>query len=259
MDIATVAGIIVGSVVVALAIFIGGDIGSFVNLPSVLIVIGGAFAATVIRFPPSHVFQALVLGGRVAFTHKNSNPKETIDEIARLADVVRREGPLGLENVEIEDEFLKKGALYVADGHDVGFIAEALERERDLNLERLDEGHRIYKAIGDAAPAFGMIGTIIGLVQMLSNMDDPSTIGPAMAIALLTTLYGAVIANLIALPIADKLSTKAKIEEVSQTLAIDGVMQVRNGKNPALIREMLLAYLPDRQRAQAATAELAPA
>jgi chemotaxis protein MotA len=257
MDIATVAGIVAGSTVVAIAIFLGGDVGTFVNIPSILIVVGGGFAATVIRFPLSNVFHALILGGRVAFTHKNTNPKDMIEEIARLAEVVRRDGPLGLENVDIEDEFLKKGAQLVADGHENEQIVEMLERERDLNLERLDEGHRIYKAIGDAAPAFGMIGTIVGLVQMLSSMDDPSTIGPAMAVALLTTLYGALIANLIALPLADKLATKGKIVEVNQTLSIDGVIQLSQGKNPNLIREMLVAYLPDKQRAQMLAAEVA--
>lgn len=257
MDIATIAGILAGSTVVAIAILIGGDVGTFVNLPSILIVVGGGFAATVIRFPLANVFHAIALGGKVAFTHKNTNPKEMIEQIAELADVVRKEGPLGLENVEIEDDFLAKGARFVADGYEQEIIVDMLERERDLNLERLDEGQRIYKAIGDAAPAFGMIGTIVGLVQMLSAMDDPSTIGPAMAVALLTTLYGAVIANLIALPIADKLSTKGKIVEVNQTLSIDGIIQLSQGKNPSLIREMLVSYLPEKQRAQMVAAELA--
>ncbi len=257
MDIATIAGIIAGSIIVAVAIFIGGNVATFLNVPSLLIVVGGGFAATVIRFPLSHVFQALILGGKVAFTHRKTNPKEMIDEIARLAEIVRRDGPLGLENAEIEDEFLKKGAQFVADGYDVQFIADALEKERDLNLERLDEGQRIYKAIGDAAPAFGMIGTLVGLVQMLSTMDDPSTIGPAMAVALLTTLYGAIIANLIALPIADKLANKMQIEEVNQTLVLDGIMQLQAVKNPSIIREMLVAYLPEKARAQIAEAEAA--
>lgn len=255
MDIATIAGILAGGTVVAIAILIGGDVGTFMNLPSVLIVIGGGFAATVIRFPLKNVFQALVLGGKVAFTHKHSDPKIMIDKIAELAEIVRREGPLALDNLEIDDPFLKKGAQYVADGYDPKFIQESLELERDQLLERLDEGQRIYKAIGDAAPAFGMIGTIVGLVQMLSNMEDPSTIGPAMAVALLTTLYGAVIANLIALPISDKLSTKGKMTDVSATLTIDGVMQLAAGKNPNLIREMLVAYLPEKARAQMADVE----
>ncbi len=250
MDIATIAGIIAGSVVVAIAILMGGDVGTFVNSPSVLIVVGGGAAATFIRFPLKVVFQAVALGGKVAFTHKQAYPMEMIEQIAVLAEKARREGPLALDNLEIDDPFLKKGAQFVADGYEAAFIKESLELERDQNLKQLDEGQRIYKAIGDAAPAFGMIGTIVGLVQMLSNMEDPSTIGPAMAVALLTTLYGAVIANLIALPIADKLSTKGKIVDVSQTLTIDGVMQLSAGKNPNLIREMLVAYLPEKARSK---------
>ncbi|MCG8562741.1 MAG: MotA/TolQ/ExbB proton channel family protein [Hyphomicrobiales bacterium] len=259
MDIATIAGIIAGTIIVAVAIFMGGNVATFLNLPSVLIVVGGGLAATVIRFPLANVFQALKLGGKVAFTHKKTDTKELIDKIADLAEIVRREGPLGLEGIEIDDEFLKKGTQFVADGYDVDFIRGAMEKERDLNLERLDEGQRIYKAIGDAAPAFGMIGTLVGLVQMLSTMDDPSTIGPAMAVALLTTLYGAVIANLIALPLADKLGNKMTIEEVNQTLAIDGILQLQAGKNPAVIREMLVAYLPEKARALAMEPEAAAA
>ena len=250
MDIATIIGMVVGVFVVGLAIFIGGDFLTFINLPSVRIVFGGAFAATLIRFPLANVFLALPLGGKAAFTHKKTEPRQLIDEVAKLSDVIRKNGPLGLENVEIEDDFLAKGVQQIADGYEPQFIRESLERERDRNLERLEEGQRIFKAIGDAAPAFGMIGTLVGLVQMLSTMDDPSTIGPSMAIALLTTLYGAVVANLVCLPIADKLGEKVKIEEVNQTLVIDGIMQIRENKSPALIREMLVAYLPEKHRAE---------
>ncbi len=250
MDIATIIGIVAGSLVVGIAILMGGNPGTFVNIPSLCIVVGGGLAATVIRFPLAKVFQALALGGKVAFTHKNKDAKDMIDEIARLADVVRKEGPLGLENVDIEDELLKKGAQFVSDGYEEDVIFETLERERDLYLDRLEEGKLIYKSLGDAAPAFGMIGTLVGLVQMLSTMDDPAAIGPAMAVALLTTLYGAVIANLVCLPIADKLSTKGKIEDLNSTLTIDGIMQLRAGKNPNVIREMLQAYMTDKQRAE---------
>ncbi len=255
MDIATIAGLIAGSLVVGSAILMGGDVGTFINIPSIFIVIGGGFSATIIRFPLKNVFQALALGGKVAFSHKSAEPKDMIDNIAELATTVRRDGPLALDNLEIDDDLLKKGTQFVADGYEPEFIQELLELERDQYLERLDEAQRIYKAIGDAAPAFGMIGTIVGLVQMLSNMEDPSTIGPAMAVALLTTLYGALIANLVALPIADKLSTKGKIVEVAHTLTIDGVMQLSAGKNPNLIREMLSAYLPEKVRAQMIAAE----
>ena len=259
MDIATIAGIIGAFAVVVVAIFLGGNIGGFVDVPSIFIVIGGTIAATFIRYPMSKVFYALVLGGKVAFTHKKMEATLLIDEIADLADIIRKNGPLGLENVQVSSEFLSKGVQYITDGYDPDFVRESMERERDLYLERIDEGKSIFKAIGDAAPAFGMIGTIIGLVQMLANMDDPSAIGPAMAIALLTTLYGAVIANLIALPISDKLGTKAKIEEINQTLIIDGIVQVQDNKSPNLIREMLTSYLPEKQRATPAVGDAAEA
>ncbi|ESR24244.1 motility protein A [Lutibaculum baratangense] len=252
MDFATIVGIIAGSILVATAIFLGGDFMLFVDVQSMLLVVGGAMAATIIRFPLSGVMGALAVGAKVAFTQRKTEPREVIDEISTLADVVRRKGPLGLESVEVKNEFLAQGIQYIADGYEEGFIRESLERERDLYLERLEDGQRIFKAIGDSAPAFGMIGTLVGLVQMLANMDDPSSIGPAMAVALLTTLYGALISNLVALPICDKLALKAKIEEVNQTLVLDGIMQIREGKSPQLIREMLKAYIPEKHRAEIA-------
>ncbi|MCL4157657.1 UNVERIFIED_CONTAM: hypothetical protein GTU68_007265 [Idotea baltica] len=129
-----------------------------------------------------------------------------------------------------------------------------MERERDLQLTRLSEGKRVFKALGDSAPAFGMIGTLVGLVQMLANMDDPAAIGPSMAIALLTTLYGALVSNIICLPLVDKLDAKFDVDDLSQTLIIDGVCQIRESKSPALIKEMLIAYLPEKARAELADA-----
>lgn len=250
MDIATIFGMIAGIGIVMYAILSGGSLDTFVNVPSMLIVFGGGFAATVMRFPLSNVFSALALGGKVAFTHRAQSPVEMTDDICKLADIIRKEGPLGLEGVDIKDPFLMKGTQYVADGYDAEFMRETMEKERDLYIERLEEAQRMYKMLGDAGPAFGMIGTIVGLVQMLSNMDDPSTIGPAMAIALLTTLYGALLANLVALPLADKLSNKITMEEINQSLVIDGVMQLRDNKAPALIREMLESYMTAKQKAQ---------
>ncbi|MEM6382145.1 MAG: MotA/TolQ/ExbB proton channel family protein [Pseudomonadota bacterium] len=254
MDLATIIGIVAGLAVVVTAMLLGGSIGQFIDLPSLLIVFGGGFAATLIRFPLSGIGQALVLGGKTAFTHKKSNPVELVEEIAELGDVARKNGPLGLESVEVSHPMLQKGTQYVTDGFDPAFIRESLERERDLSLERLTEGQRVFKALGDSAPAFGMIGTLVGLVQLLANMDDPSTIGPAMAIALLTTMYGAILANLVCLPIADKLESKFAVEEVNLSLIIDGVGQIRENKSPALIREMLLAYLPEKARTELAEA-----
>ena len=170
------------------------------------------------------------------------------DEIAGLAEIARKTGPVGLEKVMPDDAFLAKGVRFVADGYDADFIRDNLERDRDNFLTHLDEGSKIYRAIGDCAPAFGMIGTLIGMVQMFANMSYPSKLGPLMAIALLATLYGALVANLVCLPIADKLHGKLLDEETNRTLIIDGILMIRDSKSPTLVREMLLAYLPEKHR-----------
>lgn len=249
MDLGTIVGIVAAFIVVVAAIFVGGDIAQFIDIPSILIVCGGTVAATLVRFPLLGVIGALSAGSKVAFTNKKADARELIEEITRLADIVRKSGPLGLENVDVSDPNLAKGIQYIADGYESEFIKDSMERERDLYLERLQIGRKVFKAMGDSAPAFGMIGTLIGLVQMLATMDDPSTIGPSMAIALLTTLYGALIANVVCLPIVDKLDSKFEMEEVNQTLVIDGIMQIRENKSPSLIRDMLIAYMPEKARA----------
>jgi chemotaxis protein MotA len=157
---------------------------------------------------------------------------------------------MALENVEISDPFLAQGARYVADGYDREFIRDTMERDRDNFLQRLDEGQKIYRHIGDAAPAWGMVGTLVGMVQMFANMTDPSKLGPFMAVALLATLYGALVANILCLPIADKLHLKLADEEVNRTLIIDGVMMLRESKNPQIVREMLQAYVPEQHRVE---------
>lgn len=248
MDIATIAGVIAGIFVIAMAMLTGGSFMQFMDLPSVLIVIGGTCAAVLIRFPITGVLKALALGARIAVANPKGSHRDTIEEIARLGGVARKSGPLGLDNENVADDFLAKGVQLIADGHDAEFLRETMEREGALKTERLQTGERIFRAIGDSAPAFGMIGTLVGLIQMLATMDDPANIGPSMAIALLTTLYGALIANLIAIPVADKLAAKLKDTELTQAIVIDGVTQIRQNKNPNLIREMLLAYLPESAR-----------
>ncbi len=247
MDFATILGLLAGATVVAIAILLGGSVSSFINVPSILIVLAGGFAATLIRFPLGGIARAVVTGAKVSFTDKMVQPREVIIEITRMAELARQKGAIALESAEVSEPNLAKGAQYIADGYDAIFIRDAMELARDQYLTRLSEGQRVFKALGDAAPAFGMIGTLVGLVQMLTNMDDPSKIGPAMAVALLTTLYGAVIANVVCLPIADKLSAKLDLEEIIQTLIIDGILAVRAGTSPAVIRERLVAYLPEHQ------------
>jgi chemotaxis protein MotA len=203
------------------------------------------------------MLHGLPLGFKYAFTMRATGTRELVDELAGIAEIARKSGPVGLEKVESDDPFLAKGIRFVADGYDADFIRDNLERDRDNFLTHLDEGQKIYRAYGDCAPAFGMIGTLLGMVQMFANMTDPSKLGPFMAVALLATLYGALVANLFCLPIADKLHVKLVDEEVNRTLIIDGILMIRESKSPTLVREMLLAYLPEKHRHD--EAELAPA
>src|ERR1700710_2041976 len=248
MDIMTGVGLVSGIIVVAIMVFMGGDLHMFISEHAVIIIFGGSIAATMIRFPLSAILHGLPRGAKFAFTMSRLSSRDLVDELARIAEVARKQGPVGLEKVETDDPFLAKGIRYVADGYDVDFIRDNLERDRDNFLMDLDEGGKIYRAIGDCAPAFGMIGTLIGMVQMFANMTDPSKLGPFMATALLATLYGALVANLFCLPIADKLHGKLLDEETNRTLIIDGILMIGDPKSRTLCREMLLAYLPENPR-----------
>ena len=248
MDITTSVGLVFGIAVLCTLVLMGGDFRMFYDIHAIIIIFGGSFAATLIRFPLSAILHGLPLGAQFAFTLSRLTARDLVDELARIAEVARKQGPVGLEKVEADDPFLAKGIRYIADGYDMEFIRDNLERDRDNFLMHLTEGSKIYRAIGDCAPAFGMIGTLLGMVQMFSNMSDPSKLGPFMAVALLATLYGALVANLICLPIADKLHGKVLDEETNRTLIIDGILMIRDAKSPTLVREMLLAYLPEKHR-----------
>ncbi len=251
MDIATGLGLISGVIVLCVLILMGGELSMFVDVHAFIVIFGGAFAATLIRFPLTSIFHGLPLGMKFAFTVRRITQRDLVDEIAGLAEIARKQGPIGLEKAQISDPFLAKGVRYVADGYDADFIRDNLERDRDNFLMHLNEGSKVYRAIGDCTPAFGMVGTLIGMVQMFANMTDPSKLGPYMAVALLATFYGATVANLFCLPIADKLHVKLLDEEINRTLIIDGVLMMRRSKSPALVREMLLAYLPEKHRHEA--------
>jgi chemotaxis protein MotA len=248
MDITTLLGLVAGAIVLCTLILMGGDFRMFYDIHAVIIIFGGSFAATLIRFPLSAILHGMPLGAKFAFTMSRLSARDLVDELARIAEIARKQGPVGLEKVETDEPFLAKGIRYVADGYDLEFIRDNMERDRDNFLMHLNEGSKIYRAIGDCAPAFGMIGTLLGMVQMFSNMSDPSKLGPFMAVALLATLYGALVANLICLPIADKLHGKLIDEETNRTLIIDGILMIRDSKSPTLVREMLLAYLPEKHR-----------
>ncbi len=244
MDIATIAGIVSGIAVIGGAIVAGGDPMGFVDLPSAMIVFGGTTAATLIKFPMSDLMTALKTGISVGFKNPPSDPQSIYDKAIEMSGIVRKNGLLGLESVKIEHELFARGIRMCTDGLSHEVIEATINRELTMGILKQEKGELIFRGIGDAAPAFGMIGTLVGLVQMLANLDDPAAIGPAMAIAMLTTFYGAFIANLIALPLADKLAFKTEQDRLGRELVVESVLQIQQQQNPNVMEEILKAYLP---------------
>lgn len=251
MDLATLIGLIGAIGVLLSAIFLGGSASTFIDAPAFLIVLGGTAMASLIKFPLGQFFGAFKVAGR-AFMYKGDDPGKLIAQAVEMAQLARREGLLGLEGFEVDNPFLKTGIRLVVDGHEPAFVRKVLNQEIDLTIDRQEKGENVFRAIGDVAPAMGMIGTLVGLVQMLANMGDPKAIGPAMAVALLTTLYGAFIANCVALPLADKLAYRNEEERLNRTLILEGLVAIQDGLNPRVIEELLKTYLPGHLREQAA-------
>ncbi|MCP5202396.1 MAG: flagellar motor protein PomA [Gammaproteobacteria bacterium] len=247
MDLATLVGLIAAVGIILAAIFTGGSVGMFVDVPSLLIVVGGTSGAVMMKFTMGQFFGAFKVAMR-AFMFKIDKPEELIAQTVEMANEARKGGLLALEGKETNNAFLAKGIQMMVDGHEPEVVRQTLVNDLNTAVERHDIGKNIFKSIGDAAPAMGMIGTLIGLVQMLSNMSDPSAIGPAMAVALLTTLYGAVIANVFAIPIADKLGLRANEEAMVKSMIIDSLQGIQEGRNPRVIEEILKTYLPSSKR-----------
>jgi len=249
MDLATLIGLLGALGIIVAAIVLGGSAIIFLNIPSLLIVGGGTLFAVLMKFPMGHFFGAFKVAMK-AFINKCDDPLHLIREGVELANIARKEGVLGLEGQDIDNEFLKRGIQLCVDGHEPEFVRNMLTKDINLTIERHERGQAIFKSIGDVAPAMGMIGTLIGLVQMLSAMDDPKKIGPAMAVALLTTLYGAVIANAFALPIADKLAHRSQEERLNKALILETISSIQEGLNPRVMEELLKTYLPASEREQ---------
>ena len=248
MDIATVAGLAIASVLVLAAILIGGNAAIFIDVQSFLIVIGGGcIGAPLIAFPMPAVKGLGKVMMKAVFVTKYNNP-ETIKFIVELAQKARKESLLALENVEIENEFLKKGITLAVDGTEPATIKAILSAEMQYIRKRHEDGVTILKYVTDLAPAFGMIGTLVGLVNMLATLSDPSAIGPAMAVAILTTLYGALVANVVCAPIATKLEWYDREEGLQMEIIIEGINSILEGDHPAIAEQKLMGFLPAGQR-----------
>lgn len=249
MDIATLIGIITAFSLVLTAITMGGGIALFVNIPAIMIVLGGTMGATMINYPLPDILKVIKVV-KNAFFIKKYTAQGLITNFVGLAGTARREGILALESVidNINDEFMKKGLQLSVDGLEPLSIKDILDTEIVAIQDRHKLGAEIFTTLGTFAPALGMIGTLIGLVQMLQTMEDPSTIGPAMAVALLTTFYGALLANIVALPIAGKLRNRSDEEVMMKELMSEGILSIAKGDNPRLLEQKLNAFLPPQLR-----------
>ncbi|PCJ12767.1 MAG: flagellar motor protein PomA [Gammaproteobacteria bacterium] len=247
MDLATLVGIIGAFGIIIGAMAMGGSVTIFVNVPSLLVVFGGTLFAALIKFEVGQFLGAMKVAAK-AFKFKLDSSDELIEQIVDLADAARKGGLLSLEGKEVGNDFLQKGIQLLVDGHDPEVARSLMVKDMTKAIARHEQGAKIFSSIGDVGPAMGMIGTLIGLVQMLSAMDDPKAIGPAMAVALLTTLYGAMLATMVALPISDKLALRAVQEGQIKALVIDALVAIQGGQNPRVIQQMLQTYLPEGQR-----------
>lgn len=247
MDIATVIGLVLCIGAVVGSILAGGDMMAFVDVPSLIVVGFGVLGATFIKWPMETVTKIANIAMKALF-FTPADPKATIEEIGNLAETARRESVFALEKVPIEDPFLKKAMTLAADNRPPEVISAILQMEIDALEDRHKIGSAVFGGIADDGPAMGMIGTLIGLVIMLGNLTDQAAIGPAMAVALLTTFYGACIANIVANPFKNKLELRSKMEATKMNIIIAGTLGIVAGENPRLIKEKLASFLPPSER-----------
>ena len=252
MDIATFIGVISAFMLIVISIVMAVGIGAFINIPSVLVVVGGTICATLINYPLKEAINSIRVAKNAFFT-KSLTFGEIITNFVNYANKARKEGILALESSlpEIDDEFLKKGLQLTIDGLEPQAITEILETEIAFIEDRHKLGSDMFQAMGTFAPAFGMIGTLIGLVAMLQSMDDPGSIGPSMAVALITTFYGAVLANVLFLPISGKLRARSKEETMVKEMILQGIIALSRGDNPRIIEQKLHSFLPPNLRVSA--------
>lgn len=251
MDISTILGILAGAFLIIYSIAQGGGLIAFLDLDAALIVIGGTLTATLTNFQLKEVLGVLGVV-KNAFFDKLKPREEIVTTIVKFADTARREGLLAMENnlSSVDDKYLKKGLQLIIDGASEDLVKKIMETELDNVEERHKVGIDIFIAMAGYAPAFGMIGTLIGLIQMLRSLEDPTQIGAGMAIALITTFYGSFVANILFLPLSGKLKRRSKTEIEIKELILSGIIGIMSGENPRMVRDTLITYVQPKQRAQ---------
>lgn len=254
MDIASVIGLLLGVSLLVIAIMIapGASFGAFIDYASVMVVVGGSMSAALICFPLKSFLNTIRVAKNVFF-NKQEDFTELIEQIVSLAETARRDGLLALEArlEEISNPFIVLGIQMAVDGTRPELVEDIMRTEMDAVATRHRNGKSVIDQMGRFAPAFGMIGTLMGLIIMLGQMDDPQAIGPGMAVALITTLYGAICANLFFLPFAEKLGFINKHELLAMEIIVRGIMAIQSGDNPRVIEQKLNTFVPPRLRTNA--------
>ncbi|OHB78299.1 MAG: flagellar motor protein MotP [Planctomycetes bacterium RBG_16_64_12] len=251
MDVASVVGLFLGIalMVITVAIAPGASFGAFIDYPSLMIVVGGCIAAVLICFP----LRSFLNTGRVLkkiFFNRSEDISQLIEQIVSLSDTARRDGLLALEGrvEEISNPFIVLGIQMAVDGTRPEVIEDIMRTEMDAVATRHQNGKKVLDQMGRFAPAFGMIGTLIGLIIMLGQLDDPDALGPGMAVALITTLYGALMSNVFFLPSAEKLSVINRSELLAMEVVVRGIMAIQSGENPRVIEQKLTTFIPPKLR-----------
>lgn len=255
MDITTIVGLLAGFTLVVMSIG-PSNLPNFVDVPSLLVTVGGTIAGTLVNHPLQAIVNIVSIAMK-AFFFKSLPPTELIKRIVGFAETARREGILALEQAasEVEDPFMGTGIRLAVDGTEPELIQTILETELAFLEDRHKAGAAIFEYMGAAGPAFGMIGTLIGLVLMLNALDDPAAIGPGMAIALITTFYGALTANLIYIPIAGKLKIRSAEEILQKRMIMEGIMSIQSGDNPRIVEQKLNTFIAPKLRQSSEEAE----
>jgi chemotaxis protein MotA len=249
MDISTIIGMLAAFGLTTMAIAVGGGLAWFINIPSILIVLGGTIGATLVNYPLKDMLRLMGVAKNAIF-HKTHSPQSIMKQLVALSQVTRREGILSLQSqrASLKDPFLRKGIDLAVDGLEPEVISTILQTEIEFIEERHRLGSEMFATMGSFAPAFGMLGTLIGLVQMLMQMDDPKKIGPAMAVALITTFYGVILANIIFLPISGKLKTRSQEEVLIKQLIAEGIRSIQSGDNPRIVENKLHVFVSPKLR-----------
>jgi chemotaxis protein MotA len=249
MDISSVIGVVSGFGFVLGTILLGGSLMAFVDIPSIVIVFGGCAASSMIAFPLADFLSVFKTSIKV-FVFKIQPPEDIINNLVEISNKARKGGLLSIESdiQNTPDPYLAQALQMTVDGVKTGDIAAIMQKKMSLTKKNLDTGVKVFQGMGSYGPAFGMIGTLIGLVQMLANLDDPSSIGPAMAVAMITTFYGALIANLIFIPMAEKLSGRNEEEITNMNIIFEGIISIREGEHPKLMEDKLRIYITDKKK-----------